>query len=261
MRGRQTVKKQVNKPGYGINVLVKYSSMFELLDRLPEKGPEFTGDFETYNRSVMGNQNEGWAGAEGFDHAKEIMNTYTCTELNQLVGIGNSVSNRFELVPSVSGFFNDVQTYLIGDPECMADFEQVEQNKFIELFIDMPVASTVNLSVLTDKIKQLFEVINGIEMNGTRCKITIGVNGFSRADNKNIQIELIVKDYEDPMNPALHGFILTHPALFRVFLIGVMSKYSNDGGVGTPIPCTHTTGILIDILKDSKQDILNKINN
>lgn len=238
----------------------KIANIFHLQKLLLEQDEKYIGSKYDLTRYTNGDGNKSWAGAKSFEQATNIMNGYVNENLNEIAFKSYDTGNRFELCPEVSGEFNDPAAYICGVPECMAEFKYQETNNFINIFIDINCACDVKADFINKQLNILFSIIQGLEINKTRCKISVGIASCDDYNNnKNNYFTVGVKEYQDPINPSLHGYILGHVSFFRVFLFSYMSKLIKKPSLGKIIKHDLNEGIRIDLLNDTKEIMINKL--
>lgn len=114
----------------------------------------------------------------------------------------------------VQGAYPDVAEYLSDNPECMVGYVS---NPTTPRFLHLVVNTTIHADVSNDRLfargKYLLSVIDSLESQGIRVKLTV-LDSNSRWQHSTVAIA--IKDYQDPMDEALVCYVLGHPSFFRL---------------------------------------------
>jgi len=243
-----------------------FDSIGELLNRIDtDKGKGTQKAKEIY---LNGGFKADWYG--GINNLTEYNDTVKngyLPAVEQMQGqTATTEGNSQNLISSNCGQFGDVAKYLSGEPECMYDFETQEANNFLILNIDAVTPATTSGNVLMNKCKAIFNAVNILEATGTRVKINISIAindkaKGSRKEGEKMQMNLLVKDYQDNFISSLHGLLIGNLATVRGIMYAYLSIHSKSPTLGSPIDSIFTEGKTVSFMNHSeakiKQIILN----
>ena len=153
--------------------------------------------------------------------------------VEELKGTATNEGSQCNLVASVSGQFNDVAMYLTGQPECMADFAQVDENKFLTLNISGTTPAKMNATEIMNKCKAVFSAVNFLETNGTRVKIFLTVCVFDKVAKKEQELKVLIKDFSDNFVPTYHGLLIGHLTTIRGLFYSYLSIHNKTKTLGS----------------------------
>jgi hypothetical protein len=226
---RTTTKKRVQ----GLPALIEtnFNSIYELISEVENNSEKYTGAKFTYN-SLLGGNREEFFGAKNWDAAKELLNNYVNEAQKELLTLSNNTTNLFNLVPSVSGQFNDVTAYIQGVPECMVDFEQIQINQFKDIVINVTEHAGISAETIQGKATEVFKSVYSNEANGTRCRIFAELKTFDDEGNQMVITRVKIKEFNEPLNGSLHSYLLGNGSFMRCFLLVYASLISKKTTVG-----------------------------
>jgi hypothetical protein len=211
------------------------------------------------NEFLENSRNREWAGVAGKDEYMDyLLNGYAAgvEELN--TEVTKAEGQAFRLVPSVAGIFYNVAAFIQDMPECMAKFEAVEENTFINININTATPSAMKGSELMKKAKAIFQAVNTLETSGTRCKITI-TTGVKTDDNGIHVLKLLIKDYQDTLISSYHGLLLANHGTTRGVIYSYLSQFTKKLSIGKPIDHKINADIEISMNEDNEKSILAKL--
>jgi hypothetical protein len=243
------------------------NSVSELLARLdgnkndPEayKGENYEESFESF---VNDERDQDWAGTKGITdyisklHA-EVGSHYVVEQPDVKMKDGLCM----DLAPAVSGQFHDVEAYLMGLPECMADFVEVEQNRYLSIRISSATKALMNYKDIQPKYELIASMIANLESAGVRCEVVIEFAPRGDQNPEQNSFDLIVKSYGDNYQPTYHGYILGNYSTVRGLGYAYWGIFNNLYGLGKQPdrqPAEKDGQIYISAAKDSIDDIKKK---
>jgi hypothetical protein len=237
-----------------------FNSIGELLNRIDTDNGQ--GTQSAKNMYLKGSYKADWYGGINnlSEYQQSVKNGYL-PAVEQMQGqAATTEGNSQNLTSSNSGQFGDVAKYLSGEPECMFDFETQEANNYLILNIDAVTPYTTKGNVLMNKCKAIFNAVNILEATGTRVKINISiaindkVKG-SRKEGEKIQMNLLVKDYQDNFITSLHGLLIGNLATVRGIMYAYLSIHSKSPTLGSPIESIFTEGKKVSFMNHSEAEI------
>jgi hypothetical protein len=132
----------------------------------------------------------------------------------------------------VQGSYPDVSLFLSGDPENMVSFteESMKANGYCHMKIDLGSSSSFTASDLYERGQQVLSFVDALEASGTRVKLTaISCTYEEEGYVCTQQIEIVIKDYQDPSDESLICFVFGHPAMPRRILFAVADVMHANG--------------------------------
>jgi hypothetical protein len=232
----------------------EFTNIRELLNKIKE-----TNYKSAANHFINNQENKNWTGITGKDeYMNYLLNGYAAgvEELNSEVT--RAEGQAFRLVPSVAGVFYDVAAFVEDRPECMARFEAVEENTFLNININTATPSAMKGSELMKKAKAIFQAVNTLETSGTRCKITI-TTGVKTDDNGIHVLKLLIKDYQDTLISSYHGLLLANHGTTRGVIYSYLSQFTKKLSIGSPMDYKIDADIEISMNEDNEKSILIKL--
>lgn len=216
---------------------IYFNSIVSLIEAIETNKEKAKGTKIAYNRFFKDNTDffTDWQG--GIKNADEFNNFLKIGYLpavEQLAAAqGTNEGSRNQLTPSVNGQFNDVAAYLTGQPECMADFMQEDENKYVVLNISGVTPAKMNAKEIMNKCKAVFSGVNFLEANGTRVKILLTVCTFDKVAKKDVNVQVLIKDFADNFVPTFHGLLIGHLATIRGIIYAYLSLYNKTKTLGS----------------------------
>jgi hypothetical protein len=172
------------------------------------------------------------------EYKQTLLNGYL-PAVEELKGTATNEGSQNNLVPSISGQFNDVATYLTGQPECMADFEQVQENKYLVLNISGVTPAKMDAAEIMNKCKAVFSAVNFLEANGTRVKIFLTVTVNDTKSRRVQEVRILIKDFKENFVPTYHGLLIGHLTTIRGVIYSFLSIHNKCKTLGK---CIETAG-------------------
>lgn len=224
--------------------------LFDLLNRIQEANkladPRYI-DMQSGSQqfNISGNlkkfcdnkNSKNWAGVTGvIEYEKDLRGFGTEAFVNSKFDKNNTDGMDCQFEASVSGEFNDVDAYVHGIPECMADFVQTEANNYLTIRITAAVSGGTSLKEVQAKADEVLKQVNTLELLGTRCRIELVFSAAERHDYK-AEVSnwtLIVKDFEESYVPAIHGYAIGQYSTIRAAGYAYWSLFNGASGLGMP---------------------------
>jgi hypothetical protein len=231
-----------------------FSNIRELLNNIKK-----TNYRSAANEFLENSRNREWAGVAGKDEYMDyLLNGYAAGVEELSAEVTKAEGQAFRLVPSVAGIFYNVSAFIEDRPECMARFEAVEENTFLNININTATPSTIKGGELMQKAKNIFKGVNTLETSGTRCKITI-TTGVKTDDNGTHVLKLLIKDYQDTLISGYHGLLIANHGTTRGVIYSYLSQFTKKLSIGKPINHTINADIEISMNEDNEKSILIKL--
>ena len=198
------------------------------------------------------NCEERWNGGDSFEQILEFSRVGWQSERAPTnIEIPGSEMKIVESL-GVEGAYPDVATYLSGDPECLVGFNEMPvPARFCNIKCDVTASGSVNFKSLLKRGKVMLGVIDSLEAQGIRCKLSVTCT--SEQDGLVHELCILLKDYQDPMDEDMVSFCVGHPAFFRnlIFAYADIMDTKNIvcaasekyfGGIGRGRPYTKDVG-------------------
>jgi hypothetical protein len=180
----------------------------------------------------LSNPSPDWAGASITDAQKMLADGWTTNRPALTIPSFPGEKVLQTLTMDVQGAYPDVSLFLSGDPENMVSFteESMKANGYCHMKIDIGSSSSFTAKDLYERGRQILSFVDAMEANGTRVKLTAMCtiwedDGYVLTQ----QIEIVIKDYQDPSDEALICFVFGHPAMPRRILFAVADVMHANG--------------------------------
>lgn len=125
------------------------------------------------------------------------------------------VPDRQTTAYNYCGSFVDVGRYVTGEPECMIDFSTYGQTQFIDVLIYLDSPGTVSSEKYFTFYAMILSVIDYLENNNYRAKVRVICDGFHSSSKTRYVAEMILKEYNEPVNLAAYSGILLDRYFFH----------------------------------------------
>lgn len=165
----------------------------------------------------------------------------------------------------VAGCYPDIGTYLMGDPNCMVNFEPSTTHKRIAIACSIGVGSSVTAESMGKIGRKTCSIIKGLEDKGYQVKLDIYSAVKTSAGYERQLHRIEVKDYHDAMDGDLIEWLFT-PIGFRWGVLALRDRYQMMGrskayrgrkglpfekknhgyGRGSPLPLSQHTAKLTE---------------
>ncbi len=176
--------------------------------------------------------NEGWT--KGGNEMKSILEP-VFSHISKMI-------ERVEVNHDLEGHAIDVARYVDGEPECWMKFEDVLQdaemgNKLIRITFNMCVSSGISTKTIMRKGAAIAALTELLEYAGHRVEIILCdangvVGGFfgGTKENQELNFEnyVVVKPFNQNLDPSIVSMALAHPATFRRLEFSVMECLPAD---------------------------------
>lgn len=239
-----------------------FNSIPQLIEATEAEAETSTGAKNMFNRFyVNGNSDPEWTGGlTSIEEYKDLLKNGYLPAVESLKANQISTGNRFDLVPSVSGQFNDIGAYLLGLPECMGEFQTQEANQYLTVFIECSVGWKTDGAILMEKAKTIFNCINEIEAAGTRVKIVLFTECTAHKTGEKFNLYVNVKAHEENFIPSWHGLLIGHLATVRSIIYSYLSIKSHQESIGSKdVRTKPEPGVIVVELTDSESEIKRKL--
>lgn len=191
-----------------------------------------------------------WSGFQNVEKAihaatygsPEVLEKYLkkASDLN----LNNPESTTQQYYKDTQGLFFDIADVIQGLPEHWYNVCSETVNQTREIYIDITASHKVEESAFFKKFQLILNFIDNLEKQGTRCKVNVGAyNAKPSGSNGNLYLNVIVKNYNEPVNLQLFSTLLCTPLFLRFALCGLSSEIngSNAGAYRTD-PSTDKVG-------------------
>jgi len=238
----------------------QFNSIHELIERMFADEPTATGTKHAYNRGHNNEAPQNWTGGiKGFTDYFELLKTGYLPAVEELKNDQSGEGSRQLFTPSVYGEFSDVGAFLAGHPECMANFIEQPINNTIKLNINTCTPANMGAPQLMEKCKTIFNCVNHLETNGKRVEICISTAVENRKTSQKQEVQIKIKNSEEPLLAAFHGLILGHLSTTRVLIYAFLSLYSTVTTLGHVEEVQEPEMINISLMQDNTEEIKSKI--
>lgn len=171
----------------------------------------------------------------------------------------------FEKVRDCSGAEVLIDEYLAHSPECMVEYFPVKKqsSKFVDLVLNCSVSAGNSAEKLHGALVKLFAEVKALEVSGKRCQISVGEgtlpSSWASGSNQRYQIKVVIKRYNEPLNPAVVAWCMCSPDFLRRILFRLEELESDEirkcfgfmsgNGYGRPSHYISTTGkeVILDV--------------
>lgn len=176
-----------------------------------------------------------WAGFQNVEKAihataygsPEVLEKYL-KKANDL-NLNNPESSSQIYYKDTQGFFFDIVDVIQDRPEHWFNVYSEKVNQTREIFIDITASHKVNESDFFKKFQLILNFIDNLEKQGTRCKVNVGAYNTVPSDkNGNLYLNVMIKNYNEPINLQLFSTLLCTPLFLRFALCGLSSEINNE---------------------------------
>lgn len=180
-----------------------------------------------------------WSGFQNVEKAihataygsPEILEKYL-KKANDL-NLNNPESSSQVYYKDTQGFFFDIVDVIQDRPEHWFNVYSEKVNQTREIYIDITASHKVEESDFFRKFQLILNFIDNLEKQGTRCKINVGAyNAVPSGNNGNLYLNVMVKNYNEPINLQLFSTLLCTPLFLRFALCGLSSEINGQGNAG-----------------------------
>jgi hypothetical protein len=198
----------------------------------------------------------GWA--KGMEKAESIASPIVDKITGQI--------ERSNVVYDVEGEAIDIGAYLSNDPECFMRMENetvtspCNSPKLVSIVCNVSPSAAVNAESIVNKGAHVMALVRTLEFAGHRVEVSIVPWAFS-ANYQGRPVAgtvVTIKQFDEPLDPALTIFALAHPAVSRRFGFLTLENMSREAqkkaGVGFGYPCNLKTSA--DIVIDSQVGLI-----
>jgi hypothetical protein len=239
---------------------IHFCNLPEFLTELREQRQrKYKGTRSAYLSAEQNQRDQDWTGGiKGFtDGAQYLTEGYT-PFLEYTNAASHQQTPGAELVPSITGQFNDVGAYLQGRPDCMASFEEITPTRFADIVVNTAVSVHMAGTELMKRAAAVYNLINSAEAKNIKTRVTLAA--VVEYNKKMLQVTMDIKSHRDRINPALFGFLLGHAGFTRVFFYSYLSLISTKKTIGAPRDYTgQGQEIVINLNEDNAEKIKNKL--
>ncbi len=160
----------------------------------------------------------GGRGSKNWAHFKEIMNDgqffqteERVEELEQYMGL----AKKEELVWDTQGAIADVGLFMMGEPECMIDFQEEEtRGEYVTLIVEAGEHGHIGTEMCYNRGVLVQAAVEKLESQGVRCRVIYQVDfDFGGANSSEAMYLVQLKNFRDPFNPIILNFL--HPSMQR----------------------------------------------
>ncbi|MFN7609931.1 MAG: hypothetical protein ACK5QX_03180 [bacterium] len=240
-----------------------FKNIHELIKETHKQAPKARGTKSSYNNFFTGDHYDpDWIGGiTNINDYTDFTNKGYLPAVEELnISAQTNEGNKHLFSSSVCGQFGDVAKYLNGEPECMFDFEPQEVNNYLTINISGVTPGYMQAKDIQAKCKAVFNAVNELELKNTRCKIYLTVctlDRKSRKEDKNVDVQILVKDFEDNFIPSYHGLILGHLTTIRGLIYSFISLHNKTASLGSCREADKQEGVkLISYHKHTPEEII-----
>lgn len=174
---------------------------FNSVERCLEYASQPVPDFVT--RDSRKDWDSDWAGSKDYDHALQIAREGLDLEkIHATMGELSIGVKQQELFYDVTGSYVDIGRYLEGEPENMINFQESQENRFIDVKFLFSENAGVSSETFTNKVIVLASIVDRLESIGFRVRLI----ACCRCKQDNVSkkfkfdMDVIVKDYKENLS-------------------------------------------------------------
>ena len=180
-----------------------------------------------------------WSGFQNVEKAihataygsPEILEKYL-KKANDL-SLNNPESSSQIYYKDTQGLFFDIVDVIQGRPEHWFNVYSERVNQTREIFIDITASHKITEEGFFMKFQLILNFIDNLEKQGTRCKVNVGAyNAVPSGNNGNLYLNVMVKNYNEPINLQLFSTLLCTPLFLRFALCGLSSEINGQDNAG-----------------------------
>lgn len=119
-----------------------------------------------------------------------------------------------------SGSYVDIDAFLQGQPECMAEFTESHIPKFCDIIVNVSQSCGISKETIQERGVILFRLIDALEKAKIRTRIQIAwvvSKSFCTEDTDMSLLRITCKDYGQLLNKEQLSFALCHASFLRRF--------------------------------------------
>ena len=206
------------------NIIKKTFTFSQFIIETQKKLPK--NHLEKY-RDHSQDRDEEFTGTKSFAEATKLLK-YGWPEgvkklKTDLDNIKRATAPALEPFFDVAGEEPDISRYLSGDPENMVEYHTVNDEgiKFLDIYICYAYNWTHSTKKVIRRGATILANIDTLEANGYRCRL-IGYQSacFTKNRRRNgkktgMQVEVLLKDYDEPLEQDRMAFGLVSPSMYR----------------------------------------------
>lgn len=145
---------------------------------------------------------------------------------------------------SYTGYVVDVGTYLSNNPECFITRGWEKKNypgKLYTLVVSCSFSYNVDSDTIIKRGALVCALVDALEYAGHRVEVICNETTTSYGGGKN-EIDVVVKQHEQPLDMTDLAFCLAHPAMLRriMFSANELMGWSDYTGGSYGVPCEAT---------------------
>lgn len=180
-----------------------------------------------------------WSGFQNVEKAihataygsPEVLEKYL-KKTNDL-SLNNPESSSQIYYKDTQGLFFDIVDIIQDRPEHWFNVYSEKVNQTREIFIDITASHKITEEGFFMKFQLILNFIDNLEKQGTRCKVNVGAyNAVPSGNNGNLYLNVMVKNYNEPINLQLFSTLLCTPLFLRFALCGLSSEINGQGNAG-----------------------------
>ena len=176
---------------------------FSSVERCLEYASQPVPDFVTRDSRKVWKNNPDWAGSRDYDHALQIAREGLSLEkIQAMMGELSIGVKQQELFHDVTGSYVDIGRYLEGEPENMINFQESQENRFIDVKFLFSENGGVSSDTFTNKVIVLASVVDRLESIGFRVRLIACCR--CRQDNVGkkfrFDMDVVVKEYKENLS-------------------------------------------------------------
>lgn len=145
--------------------------------------------------------------------------------IEAMEAITASLAVRPEVHYDVSGDYVDMGRFVTGEPECMAQFHEVELPqtavKIIRIVANVCCSSGIDADGFVKRGAATLALIDALENSGRRCELIITM-GNGPSDGTRLEYVIPVKKSGEMVEMDRLAFVFAHPAFFRRLVFAAM---------------------------------------
>ena len=166
---------------------------------------------------------------------------------NVMYSGGESISEDFY---DVCGLYFNIDEAIEGNPLCWINTINTSAVKFYDMKINITAPQAANDNQIFNKLVSLVKLIDKIESEGNRVKLTLcltGKSSYNNSFNSLVDISVMVKNYSDVVILEPLIYVIASPVMLRYYMLMITANVVGAENRGAYIiadnePSTHSEG-------------------
>ncbi|AEK07647.1 hypothetical protein KNU44_gp107 [Mycobacterium phage CicholasNage] len=224
--------------------VILFDSFYELLDHNKEKDyrSRDMDDLEFYGANNM--QEADKMAREGLP--REGVKALNIAHHRVAMMAGELTRPVYEDMYATAGAYVDMGRFVSGEPECMVDYNMVEErgvSKIVALILNISYSCDISAGAIRENGLALMALVEAIETQGMQAEIWTDMNAYGDGHKARTAVKL--KGAGEVFDASMFMYALTHPSFLRGHIFNAMHSHPKEfcdaigisphGGYGVPI--------------------------